>query len=166
MSCPMLKGIKNGKFSQGAHNLREEPGDISGAIIKWLRIMRISQQYRTKAWNKLDVLFQRKCQPYCTELLPWLMGNAIHVDLIILPLVRKNLLRSWSTPDRETSGLISNILLFCPFSYLLGLYLWPLSGRWDKHTISGQKLWINFVMYYNMVNLSDTINIYREFSLP
>lgn len=89
MSCPMLKGIKNGKFSQGAHNLREEPGDISGTIIKWLRIMRISQQHRTKAWNKLDILFQGKCQPYRTELLPWLMGDAIHADLIILPLVGK-----------------------------------------------------------------------------
>lgn len=34
MSCPTLKGIKNGKFSQGAHNLREEPGGISGYTIK------------------------------------------------------------------------------------------------------------------------------------
>lgn len=34
MSGPVLKGIKNGKFSQGAHNLREEPGDFSGYTIK------------------------------------------------------------------------------------------------------------------------------------
>lgn len=82
MSGPVLKGIKNGKFSQGAHNLREEPGNFSDYTIKWLRIMRIGQQHWTKAWNEFaGFFFQRKCQLYYTELLLWLIGNAIHADL-------------------------------------------------------------------------------------
>ena len=34
MSDPVLKGMRNGKFSQGAHNLRDEPGNLSGCTIK------------------------------------------------------------------------------------------------------------------------------------
>lgn len=133
ISGPVLKGIKNGKFSQGAHNLREEPGNFSDYTIKWLRITRIGQQHWTKAWNKLDVLFQRKCLLYHMGLLLWPMRNAIYGDLIFSHWLGKICLWSWSTHDRETLGLNLNVLRF----------------SWVVETnclISVHELWIN--LYY------------------
>ena len=34
MSGPVLKGMRNGKFSQGTHHLKDEPGNFSDHTIE------------------------------------------------------------------------------------------------------------------------------------
>lgn len=162
MSGPGLKGMRNGKFSQGAQNLKDEPGNLSDWTIKWFRLMRSGWQF----WTETELIgysSQKKMPAMLSTLAIWVGHFILSLFLHWCKDLFMGLKYIW---EGAISATYSNMVTFSFQSPDRMVLADPHLGGCDKMMTSRPWVMNGIILCQSHVQLLEyRTNLYRSFSL-